>query len=205
MHNQGSDLPSDEYPTYVGQPAEVNVKILAQKIGRDCAETILSDKRAHYRKLQSAGHPPIQPTIDFLRLLASKKEELGLQLGLASAAKQEETLINLRHHQIEHLFDTILSGQDDLAGYKDPEGVNKPKPYIYLHAAKILNLTPAECVVIEDSRSGVTAGTTAGCFTIAVPNSYTQHQDLSHAHWIVESFSDMNVNKFLQTIASLKT
>lgn len=33
-----------------------------------------------------------------------------------------------------------------------PEGVNKPKPYIYLHAAKILGLSPDERVVIEDSR-----------------------------------------------------
>ena len=92
-------------------------------------------------------------------------------MGLASASPKDEILLNLQQHQIEHLFDVIISGKDDLSEYNDPEGVNKPKPYIYLHAAKLLDISPQQCVVIEDSRSGVTAGVDAGCFVIAVPNS----------------------------------
>jgi len=147
LAKHGGDLPPDEYPAYVGKPAEVNVHILTQKLGKDCAEEILKDKKAHYRQLQKAGHPPIHPTIDFLHRLATKKLALELKIGLASAASKEEILTNLRHHQIEHLFDLILSGQDDLMDYTDPEGVNKPKPYIYLHAAKTLNLSPAQCIL----------------------------------------------------------
>lgn len=204
LKKQGGDLPPEEYYTYVGKTAVANANTLAEKVGRDCAEEILEDKRAHYRILQNKGHPPIEHIIDFLHRLAREKDSLGLKIGLASAAKKEEILINLRHHQIEHLFDVILSGQDDLSSYNDPEGVNKPKPYIYLHAAKILDLSPDECVVIEDSRSGVIAGIDAGCLTIAVPNSYTQYQDLSHAHLKVESFSTMSVDGFLKTVTDLK-
>jgi beta-phosphoglucomutase-like phosphatase (HAD superfamily) len=203
VQKQGGDLSPSEYIAYVGHPEEP-VRALANKIGTDCGEEILRDKTAHYRQLHTAGHPPIQATLDFLRLLANEKKRLGLKLGLASAAARQEILMNLRHHQIEHVFDVILSGQDDLDDYSDPEGVNKPKPYIYLHAAKQLNLAPDQCIVIEDSRTGVTAGVDAGCFTIAVPNSYTQHQDLSHAHWIVDSFSDISVNNFLQMISKLR-
>jgi HAD superfamily hydrolase (TIGR01509 family) len=197
----GADLTSEEYLLFVGNPVELNVKILAEKMGADCAEEILDAKRAKYRELHQKGHPPIQATIEFLHRLASEKERLGLKVGLASASPKDEILLNLQQHQIEHLFDVILSGKDDLGEYRDPEGINKPKPYIYLHAAKLLDLSPQQCVVIEDSRSGVTAGVDAGCFVIAVPNSYTKHHDLSHAHLKIESFSDMSVEEFLKMVA----
>jgi beta-phosphoglucomutase-like phosphatase (HAD superfamily) len=38
----------------------------------------------------------------------------------------------------------------------------KPAPDLFLHAARTLGLAPGECVVIEDSPSGVAAGVAAG-------------------------------------------
>lgn len=42
----------------------------------------------------------------------------------------------------------------------------KPSPLVYQLAAQTLGITPDECLVIEDSISGVTAATTAGMKTI---------------------------------------
>jgi beta-phosphoglucomutase len=204
LQYHGGELSLEEYYGYIGKPVSVIAEILAKKVGKDCAAEILSGKRTHYYSLIKEGHPPIQHTMDFLHHLAKEKDRLGLKLGLASAAPKRNILLNLRHHGIEHLFDVILSGQDDLTDYVDAEGVNKPKPYIYLLAAKMLNLAPAECVVIEDSHGGVTAGKSAGCVTIAVPNEFTQYQDLSHAHLVVDSFSPMTVQEFLETVKQLK-
>ncbi|WRT68551.1 uncharacterized protein IL334_005528 [Kwoniella shivajii] len=39
---------------------------------------------------------------------------------------------------------------------------SKPDPAVYLHACEQLGVNPAECVAIEDSRSGATAATRAG-------------------------------------------
>jgi beta-phosphoglucomutase len=105
---------------------------------------------------------------------------------------------------IEKIFDVIISGRDDLSDYNDPEGVNKPKPYIYIYAAKRLNVAPRECVVIEDSSSGVKAAVEAGCFTIAVPNRYSCHQDFSLANLKIESFSDINAEHFFQIVINAK-
>jgi beta-phosphoglucomutase-like phosphatase (HAD superfamily) len=44
---------------------------------------------------------------------------------------------------------------------------DKPAPDIFLHAAVEMGVAPAECVVVEDSRSGVEAARSAGMRTLA--------------------------------------
>lgn len=59
-------------------------------------------------------------------------------------------------------FATTLSGDEVTRGKPDPE------PYIT--AAQRLGVAAMQCVVLEDSPSGVAAGQAAGCAVIAVPN-----------------------------------
>lgn len=46
----------------------------------------------------------------------------------------------------------------------------KPHPDPYLAAARLLDVDPAACVVLEDSLAGATAGVAAGCATLLVPS-----------------------------------
>ena len=189
---------------YVGKSALEISKFFSKKTGKDCFEELLKDKREFYRKLQEKGIPPIQPTLDFLHQLAKEKTRRNIFIGMASSLSKNEILLHLDHLRIQHYFDVILSGSDDLQEYIDPEGVNKPKPYIYLHAAKILGVFPYECVVIEDTITGVTAGLDAGCLTVAVPNYYSRYHDFSKAHLKLESFSNICVEDFLKKIEDLR-
>ena len=53
------------------------------------------------------------------------------------------------------------------------EVVNKkPAPDIFLEAARRLNLAPGDCVVLEDSLAGATAGHAAAMSVIAVPEKF---------------------------------
>lgn len=196
----GGDLALDEYYQYVGNSIEKNAQLLAEKIGKYAYEDILTAKNAHYKTIQEKGLPPIESTINFLNRLAQSKAEFKVSLGVASAASKAEILTNLKNLEVEHLFDVVLSGKDDLNNYTDPEGTNKPKPYIYLEAAKLLGIYPYECVVIEDSLSGLIAGLDAGCITVAIPNSFTKRQDLSRAHLYLETFDGMTATKFIDLL-----
>ena len=82
--------------------------------------------------------------------------------------------------------------------------MNKPKPYIYLEALKQLEVEANECIVIEDSDSGVQAAISAGCFAIAVPNIYTRMQDLSKADLCIDSFAGMDLISFFQIVSGLE-
>lgn len=198
------DLALDEYHQYVGKSADTNAKLLAEKIGQNVPDQILKTKREHYEKLCEEGLPPIVSTVAFLKRLSVSKELLGVKLGVCSAARKEEILAHLRHLEIEHLLDIVLSGEDDLHGYIDVEGVNKPKPYIYLEAMKRLGVTAKNTIVIEDSLPGVIASLSAGCFTIAIPNDYTLLQDFSDADSVIKSFADLSVDDFFKRIAHSK-
>ena len=200
----GSDLTEEEYYSYVGKSAAENARLFAAKVGTDCGEELLKDKRAYYQELQVAGIPPIQAMIDFVHRLANEKKRLGIYLGVASAAKRKELLHNIKKLGLEECFDVVLSGQDDLTDYHDPEGVNKPKPYIYLHAAKLLKVLPEQCVVIEDSHPGISAASSAGCIAIAVPNAYTKEHDFSRSKLRMDSLADMDIAQFLHILERLR-
>jgi len=49
---------------------------------------------------------------------------------------------------------------------------SKPDPAIYLHACKELGVKPEECLTVEDSKSGATAGMRAGIPLIAYVGIY---------------------------------
>ncbi len=62
----------------------------------------------------------------------------------------------------------------------------KPHPDIFLECAKQINEDPKTCIVLEDSSNGCMAGQRAGCYVIAVPTEFTNHQDFSSADTIVD-------------------
>jgi sugar-phosphatase len=64
----------------------------------------------------------------------------------------------------------------------------KPNPAPYLAGAALLGYPPEECVVFEDSASGVAAGCAAGCIVIATTFSH-EAEDLECADYLVRDLS----------------
>jgi HAD superfamily hydrolase (TIGR01509 family) len=171
-------------------------------LGFDCSEELSNDKYEFFEKMLSKGIPPISSSIDFLHHLAQEKHKYEIKLAVASGARKKEILTNLRNLGIESYFDVIISGHDDLNEYEDLDGTNKPKPYIYLKAAKLLCVSPENCMAIEDSYAGLTSAVTAGCITIAIPNEYTQYHDLSSADIKLESFIGLSFKDILNKLST---
>ncbi len=66
----------------------------------------------------------------------------------------------------------------------------KPDPAIYLFAAKKLELDPARCLVIEDSRNGLLAATRAGMHCVVTQSAYTVEEDFSEAAAVYPELGD---------------
>jgi beta-phosphoglucomutase len=63
----------------------------------------------------------------------------------------------------------------------------KPHPEIYLRVAEGLQAAPEECIVFEDSHTGVEAGLAAGMRVVGVA---TTHDDLSGVSLRIRDFND---------------
>jgi len=69
----------------------------------------------------------------------------------------------------------------------------KPHPAPYLAGAALLGLRPGDCVVFEDSSSGLLAGRAAGCTVIATMFAH-ESQDLSAAHFVVSDLTGITAS-----------
>jgi len=113
-------------------------------------------------------------------------------LAIASGALRAEIELILEQAGIQKSFLHITSAEDVVRG--------KPDPQPFLEALAGLNrhpvthrLTPASCLVIEDSLPGIRGAKAAGMKVLAVANTHTV-QDLHEAHAISHSLSDTRLS-----------
>ena len=71
----------------------------------------------------------------------------------------------------------------------------KPAPDIYNLAVERLNLDPADCIVVEDSRNGLLAAVAAGMTCIITFNDLTKDEDFSEAAMVLSSLGDPGVEE----------
>jgi beta-phosphoglucomutase-like phosphatase (HAD superfamily) len=72
----------------------------------------------------------------------------------------------------------------------------KPHPDIFLHAAEQLGIAPGDCIVIEDSVGGVTAGRAAGATVIGL--TAASHIQPGHDARLKQAGADHAVASFAE-------
>lgn len=87
----------------------------------------------------------------------------GWRVGLASNSPAMLCQLVLRELDIEDRFQAVVSADHVEQG--------KPDPAIYLHAAALLDVPPQQCLVFEDSPTGVRAARAAGMSVVAIPSA----------------------------------
>ena len=100
-------------------------------------------------------------TVGLLRVA----RESFCRTALATMSYRKEALHVLRALDLEGSLDVVLTRED----VQQP----KPDPEIYLLAARKLEVSPQECLVLEDSPNGVRAGVAAGMNVVAVATPFT--------------------------------
>jgi HAD superfamily hydrolase (TIGR01509 family) len=88
--------------------------------------------------------------------------EMKLRLAVATSSVSASAGPFLDRHRIGKFFDVIITGDEIERG--------KPEPDIYLFAAENLKLRANECLVIEDSLSGIAAAKAAKMRVAAIPD-----------------------------------
>jgi beta-phosphoglucomutase len=124
-------------------------------------KAMFEEKTVRYREIYQ---PNIAPINGLERLLQELKNA-GVKLAVASSATTSNIDFILNNLSIKSMFDTIVDGPRISKA--------KPNPQIFLKAADDLGITPDNCVVFEDSLSGIKAANAAGMKVVGITTSHT--------------------------------
>ncbi len=159
----------DYYERFLGLPDRACLAALHADAGRPCSErdldALLARKRVEFacRAHSAALYDGVASTLRRLHAV--------FILAVASGAWRDEIEPILERAQVRGLFAAVIGAEDVRAG--------KPAPDPYLRALeeinrrRMLQLQPADCVVVEDAPRGIEAAHAAGMPCIAV----TTHHD----------------------------
>jgi HAD superfamily hydrolase (TIGR01509 family) len=135
-----------------------------------------------YQELIASGAIPGRPGV---KRLAEEALAKGWTLVVCSTSAMDSVQAVLDHVVGE---DTAGKFAGVLAG--DIVKAKKPAPDIYNLAAQKLDLDPANCVVVEDSRNGLLAAKAAGMMCVITVNEITKHEDFDEAAIVLSSLGD---------------
>jgi HAD superfamily hydrolase (TIGR01509 family) len=113
-------------------------------------------------------------------------KESGLPLALATLTNWETAEKILERFGLNDYFENITTGEEVL----NP----KPAPDIFLVASEKLGVPPIDCLVIEDSRSGITAAKEADMKVIAISDG-EDVSSVEEADLVVGGFSGISLKE----------
>ena len=147
-------------PLICGRTIESSKKVLKDYFGENFdSEGFIEDRMALYHELTKTNlrlKKGAREIIDFLK-------SCSIPMAIGTSTIPEITYTNLKRVGIFDCFDTIVT----CATVKN----SKPAPDIFLEAGKRLGVETAdECIVCEDSYSGIFAAHAAGMKPILIPD-----------------------------------
>lgn len=106
--------------------------------------------------------PNAKRVLEELRKIRPPGSDMKLRLALATSSVSTSARPFLDRHHLTRFFDVVVTGDEIERG--------KPEPDIYLSTAEKLGLRPNECLVVEDSLSGIAAARAAKMRVAAIPD-----------------------------------
>lgn len=178
LSEQGLNLDDEtlhaKFTGFTNQENLINAEAL---LGR----ALPSDFDINYRQqFHNAINENLTPITGVLELL----EKIHVPIAMATNARREEMEFKLHKIQLNQRFATRFCVEDVDYG--------KPAPDLYLKAAKALNVSPEDCLVIEDSVAGISAGRAAGMRVLAFSETVDKQMQLkAGATECFESMSEL--------------
>ena len=173
-----------------------NEDIIAYLIGKrpspQMVEELAKEKEAVYRDMcrKDYKNTVLAPgAIDFLNYL----KENNIPRTIATMSEKDNVDFYIDEFKLAQWFDI------DKIVYADGTIPGKPAPDIYIKAAKILNLSPRDCIVVEDAVSGIEAARGAEIgkiIAMASMESVDLYKNIPAVSQIIKNFNEIDKNLF---------
>ncbi|MGY4884368.1 MAG: HAD family hydrolase [Nanobdellota archaeon] len=183
LRRYGVHLTTEDINQYLGKSLEDDVKDWNEKYNlslnlNQYKETLWAEQRRTLKK--------IGPDKNLLSLLDQLNENKVLKgVGTSSGRKRAKSI--LKSSGLRRYFPILVAAED--------VDNHKPSPDVFLRVAKLLSMKPEDCVVFEDSYSGILAAKVANMKAIGYHGKHNSIKDLIDADLIIKNFSEVNLDK----------
>ena len=156
-------------PALIGRNRAANQAFMLERFhGNPSFETILELKEEYFRNYFAEHGIPVKDGLfDLLKWL----NEAGILTSVATSTVEETAREELTETGILPYFNEMVCGNMVKNG--------KPAPDIFLLAAEKLGVAPENCMVLEDSPSGIRAAFAAGMHPVMVPDLVQPDEEIS--------------------------
>jgi beta-phosphoglucomutase len=168
----GLDIDRDAHlATFDGLPTRTKLDMLfrSRALPRGLHSFINSMKQRHTGDIvRQHCHPVFHHQFALARLKAQ-----GYKLAVCSNSVRASVELMMQRAGLSDFLDLMLSNED--------VAKPKPDPEMYLFAMSRLELSPAECLIVEDNEHGVRAARASGAHVLVVagPNDVTHDRLLT--------------------------
>lgn len=176
----------DAYRLYMGKRVPEIASAVAGSLGRPLRRDFGADFQRRALTRFRTDLRTVAGAHDYLAAFAS------LHRSIASTSSPERLAVCLDALGLTELF-----GANVYSSELVPRG--KPHPDIFLYAARQFDVSPAECLVIEDSVGGVQAGVAAGMTVVGllaashIRDGHGERLREAGAHFVARSFEEAAV------------
>ncbi|HSO87381.1 MAG TPA: HAD family phosphatase [Draconibacterium sp.] len=189
FRKMGLDISDEEHAGYMGTATDVMWKQIISKRNlpldiAEMTELTIQEGLPFFYSLKKID--PMPGLVDLLEKLSAKK----IPMAVASSSDTEAIRVILVKSGLRKYFQHAVSSSE--------VGKSKPETDVFLHAAKLLEVAPENCVVFEDSKNGIKAAKAAGMFCIAYSNGDSGHQDQTQADRSIADYNEIDVETFLK-------
>ncbi len=151
------------------------------RYGKAVEDKVLADSIAYENRMD---FPMINGAVDFLKLLRKH----NIKTGLVTSSDDKKLQLVMAKTPLEGMFDTIVTADRITEG--------KPAPMCYLLAAEDLQVLPEQCLVFEDSFSGIASGNNAGMRVIGLSTTNLEEEIKDSVYRVIPDFSGVTFEKY---------
>jgi HAD superfamily hydrolase (TIGR01509 family) len=177
----GYDLGPGDEASIVGKHPVDYVPVLARRFGVSETEQrrMIDEQDSVYTRIwHEQGR-----LFDGARAALEAVRRMGLGVGLATSSSRREVEDFMDRFELRACFDVTLSLDDVVRA--------KPDPEVYVSAARLLGISPAQMLVVEDSGHGVRAAKGAGAICVAVRSRHVPPEHVGMADVAIGSVGEL--------------
>ncbi len=168
----GVTLTEEEYYGSLGMDDKTFLRAAFERAAQELPEELMNEliesKTAAHRKMIEQELPLFPGIVTFIKAAARQ-----FTLGVVSMARRVEIEDVLKRAGLTEVFEVVVSAEDVASCKPDPACYNRGFLLVDEERRKAgrLNISPHECLVIEDAPPGIQSAREAGMRTLGVTNT----------------------------------